>query len=154
MRGRDDLSEFLPCTESVLSEMFQEVERDAPPRDPSPARTYRHAERATQCFRCSSLCQEKKDLIWPKGFYFSWTPVSHTMDQRRGQWPYLSQLFLNPNRKTANISWHYYLNEGEQNTIFMFLFPLLQVEIRTEPSSRIIVKIKWDDSYHLFVLVT
>lgn len=94
------ISVFLPRRESALST------RDVPGgpvrhalRDPALARTYRHTEKATLRFRCCSLCQEKKGPHLVKGLpLFMNSSFSYT-DQRRGQWPHLSQLFLTQIRR-------------------------------------------------------
>lgn len=151
-----------PWEEGIISLFLPRMESAFSTRHAPGGQVRRPSQRSFSCknlqtpresysmFRCSSLCQEKKDLLWSKGFYFHELQFLIYWPKERAVAPFKST-FPDPSHQMANISWLYYLNKGKQITIFVFL---LEVEIMTRPSSRIIVKIKWDDSCHFFVLVT
>lgn len=99
--------------------------------------------RGPQGFRRSGLCQEKRNLIRSKGICLSWPSLSHTLTKAECGDPFkspCSDSLPDPNQMT-HISWRYWLNEAERDTIFLVLpFPLSHAGIMTVPSPRITVK--------------
>lgn len=143
MRGRGDLSVFRPCMESALS-----------PRDLPGGQGKRPSQRSFSCKNLRDTPRELPDVLdalvcarkkrTPSGFkgllFLMNSSFSYT-DQRRGQWPYLTQLFLTQIRR-----WQTFLDVITWMRVSQLLSSCscssftITLEIMTGPSSRIIVK--------------